>query len=202
MHGTFEPYTTNDDTLIAALSKQGVPCKQIAEQVGRTYHSVSHRLLRIRAGVVADMRKRWTPEKDSELSRLWMAGKPMPYIASEMGVSVGSVAGRLNRLGLYKTGDRAKPDAKPRAPKKSKPWSERKHQYDRRKPVIAIEPAPVPLNLTFAQLEKNDCRFVVTDDHPMLFCGHEKAEGSSYCPHHHHVCWTPPASRNRDARPR
>jgi len=51
-------------------------------------------------------------------------------------------------------------------------------------------------------LERNDCRYVVTEDHPMLFCGHEKAAGSSYCAHHAHVCWQAPIERNRAPRPR
>lgn len=203
MHGTFEPWTIEEQLRIVALAKQGVPGKLIAEQVGRTYHSVYHRLTRIRDGIPADERKRWSDDMDAQLRALWMRGVGIRPIAAELKVSIGSVAGRLARLKLYRHGDRPAPPPKPRAPKKHKPWSERKHLYNRRKPrEIPMAPEPDARNLTLVELEKGDCRYPVTADHPMLFCGQPKADGSSYCAHHHHKCWTPPQARNRDARPR
>ena len=49
----------------------------------------------------------------------------------------------------------------------------------------------VPRNLSLTELEPNDCRYPYGDG-PMLFCGHPKMAGSSYCTSHHFLCWEPP----------
>jgi hypothetical protein len=42
---------------------------------------------------------------------------------------------------------------------------------------------------TLLDLDDNDCRYVFGDG-PFLFCGDPKQDKSSYCPHHHAICWT------------
>jgi hypothetical protein len=73
-----------------------------------------------------------------------------------------------------------------------------------------MEPEPDALMLTVNRyieggkgvLKNKSCRFVVTTDHPMLYCGKDKAGGFSYCAYHCRVVYQPPQARNREPRPR
>jgi hypothetical protein len=46
--------------------------------------------------------------------------------------------------------------------------------------------------LSFSQLRKNSCRFVLNDGKPssFLFCSAPMKAGSSYCEEHHKICYT------------
>ena len=46
--------------------------------------------------------------------------------------------------------------------------------------------------LSFSQLRKNSCRFVLNDGKPssFLFCSAPMKVGSSYCEEHHKICYT------------
>lgn len=52
---------------------------------------------------------------------------------------------------------------------------------------------------TLPKLEDNDCRFPFGEG-PFLFCGDEQQAGSSYCSHHHAICWDKPKSNPPKAR--
>lgn len=41
---------------------------------------------------------------------------------------------------------------------------------------------------TLLELEDNDCRFPFGEG-PFLFCGDPVQGRSSYCAHHHDICW-------------
>lgn len=46
-------------------------------------------------------------------------------------------------------------------------------------------------DLTFLQLEDGLCKYGYGKETPYLFCGNGVQDGSSYCPGHHEICWTP-----------
>jgi GcrA cell cycle regulator len=48
----------------------------------------------------------------------------------------------------------------------------------------------IPINLTLAQIDDTQCRYIAGDDH--LYCGHPKMVGSSYCGPHHFLVWEKP----------
>ena len=179
------------------LRYDGKTYRQIAETLGRNLHCVHHRL----SNPAVTPRKWWTDERCARLKELWLAGVKMRLCAAALGTTVGSVAGRLDRMGLYHNSSRPKPEPKVRT-KRPVPWSERKKYYQNRARPTPMAKEPDSRNLTFVQLEQNDCRYPVTADSPFLFCGNPQAEGSSYCAHHHHMCWVAPKARVRDVRPR
>jgi GcrA cell cycle regulator len=146
--------------------------------------------------------KHWSSERDQLLHHLWLEGKSQSVIAAELGVTTNSVAGRLSRMKLRFLTDRPKREPKPRAPKKLKPWSERKRYYVNRRSIPMTAPEQVALRLSVPELTNKSCRFIVTDDHPMLYCGHESADGFSYCAHHCGVMYRPAEARERAPRPR
>jgi len=39
-------------------------------------------------------------------------------------------------------------------------------------------------------LRHDQCRYPLTQEAPYVFCGRQKAGGSSYCPRHHALCIT------------
>lgn len=47
---------------------------------------------------------------------------------------------------------------------------------------------------TLVELEDNDCRFPFGEG-PFLFCGDPVQGKSSYCAHHHAICYSPPHHR-------
>lgn len=204
MHGTYEPWTQEQLDAIGPLTNAGLTIKQIAAKIGRTYHSVITRRHRAAKGFEYIMRRRWTVEDNQKLAELWVSGASQTQIAKEMGVTPGSIAGRISRMGLReRTPERPKKERKGRAPRVSRPWAERKKYYQNRsKPVLQMAPEPDALRLSLADLPNSGCRYIVTDDHPMLYCGHVRADGSSYCAHHTAIVWRPAPARERNARPR
>lgn len=137
----------------------------------------------------------WTESKVEDLKRFIEDKLSSGQAAREMRISRGAIMGKAYRLGLH-----FKSEAKTNSSTANLVLRRRKAK--RTFKMVPMAPEPDARNLTLLELERNDCRYVVTDDHPMLFCGHEKAAGSSYCAHHAHVCWQAPIERNRAPRPR
>lgn len=144
----------------------------------------------------------WSAARIEELRRLIAAQYSSGQIAKEFGTSRGSIVGKANRLGLC-FDSRSPGNYKESARRSSEMKLVRRDYKPRRQYApVAMAPEPDARNLTFDQLETNDCRYPVTADAPLLFCGQPKAGGSSYCAHHHHKCWDRPRPRERDPRPR
>jgi GcrA cell cycle regulator len=193
-------WTEQEEASVMVLSEQGMTINGIASMLGRSYHSVHSRRKRLKQGIKAVARKLWTAEEDEKIREWWAQGKTYADIAGELGLTIGSVAGHAHRMGLRDSMRAKKEPAKRSNPGVYKPWSERKHYYQKK--LVPMAPELDSRNLPLAELENNECRYPVTDDAPFLFCGQPQAEGSSYCAHHHHLCWTPPRAREREARPR
>ncbi len=125
----------------------------------------------------------WTKEACEILSTEWLAGKKAVFIGDRLGINRNAVIGKARRLGLpIHTGAMQRRGRQ----KTAEYWSP--------SPKIASHKPKTDfhsLNITFADLTETQCRFAVTSEAPHLFCGHEKAEGSSYCLHHHKICWVP-----------
>lgn len=127
----------------------------------------------------------WTPELDDRLRELFAAKHAATEIANTLGLGLtrAAVCGRLHRLGIKRY-----PDDKPRLRIVSANGNSPALRVI--EPPKSIELPPLrcaevePRNLSVLDLEANDCRWVMTDDSPFLFCGLPKAFGSSYCADH------------------
>ena len=123
----------------------------------------------------------WTAEAVDQLRAIAAKGLSASQIGAEIGVSRNAIIGKALRVGIelqYKP----KP-ARPKPPRQPRMISKK-----RLAPVIVpMAPEPDARNRTLLELKRRDCRYPVTADSPFLFCGHPKAEGSSYCANHHHV---------------
>ena len=146
----------------------------------------------------------WSKERVAHLERMIEAGYSATDAALEMGgVTRNALIGKAFRLGWqFKS---AQVTNKPKAT----PQRRVSVRRVRTAPLPAMEPEPHALMLTVncyieggkGVLENKSCRFPVTDDHPMLYCGHDKAKGE-YCAHHWHKMYQPPQARHREPRPR
>lgn len=115
--------------------------------------------------------------------------------AEDLGITRNAVIGKAHRLG-WNFQSESKNNGK---------FAEvnRARRQPRQKPTALppMEPEPDALRLTVLQLKNKSCRYIVTDDHPMLYCGLQKEHGN-YCAHHAKKMYLPPDFRNRAPRPR
>ena len=133
----------------------------------------------------------WTAEAIGILRAKAAAAVPASQIAAIFGITRNAVIGKSHRekIKLECTDTRSGGYARQRSNLTG--FSFRKStSRPAAIPKLVIRDADEPLsrNLSVIDLQKNDCRFIVTDDHPMLYCGAPKADGSSYCAHHHVRC--------------
>lgn len=155
----------------------------------------------------------WTKDEIARVGELLKAGQSATKIALVVGRSRNAVIGLVHRnkalsdVGLKGNVTRLAEDRirKPRAPRK--PTAAPKHEplgsnrfKKLREKVTGTEPAskqlprwsaqtdaPEPRNLSIMDLEWLDCRWPVNNPErgeQHLFCGHQRASGSSYCAHH------------------
>jgi GcrA cell cycle regulator len=160
-------------------------------------------------------RSLWSPFRDRQLAELIEKKYSASQAAIELGITRNACIGRAYRLDLQFKSEGIR----------STYWKERQRpegsdplvvtRINRRptiksNPLPAMEPEPDALMLTVNRyieggkgvLKNKSCRFVVTTDHPMLYCGKDKAGGFSYCAYHCRVVYQPPQARNREPRPR
>lgn len=140
----------------------------------------------------------WPTERDEELKRLYALTPSLSssQIAAELncGLTRNAVIGRIHRLGLPLRG-RQRPAAKPKAPRIRKQtsrvvWANGNSDRLRLIDCPIIECGPVrdvavePRNVPLADLVPADCRYPYGEGAAIVFCGHPKIEGSSYCGPH------------------
>ena len=131
------------------------------------------------------------------LKALHAKGFSCSRMAAEIGggVSRNAVIGKLHRLGLSNYGSRIHKERPPR-PQRPKPEktirivrangnSNRMRLFEAAKVEAAdLRCAAVdPLNVGLLELEPHQCRYPAGET-PIVFCGHRRMEGSSYCAPH------------------
>lgn len=142
----------------------------------------------------------WTEERVEQLRVLHARQLSCAIIAAELGngISRCAVIGKLHRLGLSNARSTIHRDnqygRKPRPPKpkekavrivKANGNSNNMRLYSVAK-IEALEMRcadVVSLEIGLLDLEPHQCRYP-TSDAPILFCGHRKMEGASYCAAH------------------
>jgi hypothetical protein len=95
-----------------------------------------------------------------------------------------------NRMGSL---GRPKPNGKRRSAKPDKLIHLKDYSYKPKSSAPPVEPLFVP----FMDLSSKQCTSVegTGGDGLATYCGHPRAEGSSFCPSHHAIYWTPPQPR-------
>lgn len=159
-----------------------------------------------------DLRKVWTEEMDDKLRAL-VGTSSFRDIAPILGVTRNAAIGRAGRIGL--SNKKPKLTAEQKFVRDAERELRRLRNNDRRNerrrerrangeyapisyvPVISNIPKPESLNVTFAEIERHQCRWIEGEAVPTLFCGATTKDSSSYCPHHHQIVWHPAPEKFR-----
>lgn len=152
----------------------------------------------------------WTDERVERLRSLYVAGKTAAAIAIELGggITRNSVVGKIHRLGLnadkllteqeratrFARLEEAKRLRAERTAPKRKRQSEEAPRHSKTLYQMFVQRPTDDLaqrakHIAFIDLEPQHCRFPYGLG-PYTFCGHDKADGSTYCPEHHLLCCT------------
>ena len=151
---------------------------------------------------------RYPPEQVSEIVRKFSDGMTTRALATECGMTVGQIAGILDRAGAFK---HSRP--KITRPKKERETRKRIVRNFGTRITSSVEFAPepfecraadvVPLNVSLFDLRRDQCRQPYGDDpREMTYCGHPAYGTLPYCLAHCRVNYQPPQARNRNPRPR
>lgn len=129
--------------------------------------------------------KIWNDDNVAKLKEWWPT-RSSSELAKMFGVTRNAIIGKVTRLGLKKGHEQKRERiAAARLGKRRDPMI--------RKPDLKIE-TTVDASITVLEepfigvhiidLNNTHCRYV-KDSSSLLFCGHERKKGSSYCPNHH-----------------
>lgn len=140
----------------------------------------------------------WSEDRIEKLKALHAKGLSCAMIADELGAGISrcAVIGKLHRLGMSNAGSTVR---KANAKKNPRPKVEKAMRVVRASAKAGsyrlIEAARVeaekircvdvvPLNVGLLDLEPHQCRYPIGNGQ-ILFCGHSKIEGTSYCSPHY-----------------
>lgn len=144
---------------------------------------------------------KWTPEQDEYVRQNYRVISTR-RIGEKLGFSKSAVIGRAHRIGLGKPYDEvfnrgSKFGIKPKAAigyrinvvKRPTGFARMRQEAPRMKklPVLDLGIDIQPLNgvgVKLWELNSKHCRWVIGEPKDLLFCGHDKHEGSSYCHTH------------------
>ncbi len=140
------------------------------------------------------MTRSWTPAEITDAKALWEAGASARAIAERIGKTRNAVISAMRR---YSNGTPMSPGfesynaANKREPKPPRPKREKK-----RGPLTIREALAAPVSLPpLAEnvLSSGGCRFIAGEPRgdESVYCNRPKRPMSSFCPHHHAVCWIP-----------
>jgi GcrA cell cycle regulator len=167
----------------------------------------------------------WAPAHSAALREYWARGMSYSQIADAMNAKFGTrysrnaTIGRAKRMGLYAPGrpnHRAATLPRKKLPKPSKKRAEKLRErratepqqpvptHDRAEPVKLRCVGLSPRLVSLVDLEKGDCHYPYggdKDGEAILFCGHPRLAGSSYCKPHFHLTRDSGSEAERAASP-
>lgn len=175
---------------ICEMFDEGAPPDRIAAEFGlavRQVHVINNK---------ARVSRRWTPERDDELLRLFALGHSFAQIATAIGVTKNMAVAR--RMKLAKDGDERALAARPEAQKspamikasdgvvvrfKPHPLSpEARARQSRVMARFSVSRAHEGALLVPMADLGNGCKWPFDGDNRTLFCGARTKPGASYCP--------------------
>jgi hypothetical protein len=151
--------------------------------------------------------------EQQELVEAFKSGLTYAQLAEKFSISRGQVSGKLFRLGLTKPTTRVSDEERKRRQRVSRSQYNMRKKLQRKErkaawladpnykpPRPVYQPKPVTdlseiaLHFSFADLKPYHCRYPYGQG-PFTFCGHGKADGSSYCAPHKLLCTEPRMGR-------
>jgi hypothetical protein len=172
----------NRTTELKALRACGLSSREISQKMGFSRNSIIGKLYRMGFDVPQEVQDTWSDAETQTLKNCWAAGHSVTEVGEELlrkyntQRSNRAISAKAVRLHLAKRIERRKLLRRPIP----------------LPPVEEPKPAPdatVSLNIPFIHLESFHCREVTGrgDDGLATYCGHQRAEGYSYCVHHRNI---------------
>lgn len=135
-------------------------------------------------------------DNDKRILALWKDGVSGSDIAQALGVTKGSIMGRLFRLremGISTERERSPSSPEAKEPKVKAEKKEKVYRTNR----IHFPPAPRRRHgsgISILELKRSSCRYIVgwCEEDLHLYCGKEQEQGS-YCGAHARLCYNPNA---------
>lgn len=119
-------------------------------------------------------------------------------------VTRNAVIGHISRhmQDTHALGEPGKHGEVPRPKKRKQPARTARVPVRRKAQPKAPEPVAIPIKSNpkpLIELSDRDCRYILSEEpnEHAMFCGARKQPGSSFCPHHHSICWETVAERRR-----
>lgn len=149
----------------------------------------------------------WNDANREELRQLWAAGLSSRQIAAKLGCTHNSVVGQARRLNLpYRAGPKASREAQSALSRRAGAISAKRRregepgnatgaeaiyrkQYERIHKAMLLKDAHLKGH-PLVELTERQCRWPVSED-GLLFCGHPKLTGMSYCDFHARRAFVP-----------
>lgn len=161
------------ETLKRLALVEKLSASQIAKSIGGCTRNAIASACR-KNGITLDGRAEpsvWTPERLEQLRKFVLEDRlSSSEIAERMECGKGSVVRACHRHGI----------------KLARPHG----SHGPAKPRLVSSTIAAARNISFAELnEHTDCKFPTTDDSPYFFCGLPRINESSYCLHHHQICY-------------
>jgi GcrA cell cycle regulator len=179
-HSPYRPWHEERVEMLIELWSANVHHEQIADRLGVTSQSViaKAKLLNLPSRASVE----WPQERVDELTKLWAEGLSASQIGGIMNLTRNAVLGKVHRLHLPARATRLISDAD-RAARRAM-FNDRRSIKQRisrvrtpRKESPPPEPVPEALMIPLLELQRNQCRFAVTES-PYLFCGRPTSNGS------------------------
>lgn len=145
----------------------------------------------------------WTDERVAQLTQLWADGLSCSRIGAIMGITKNAVIGKVQRLKLQGRKPKEtlplgrKPKPTTQTPQKKQSFTPKRKsklglpvftpvpEFNIEKPKgEAWKPIEGTTPVSLVDLERDQCKWPVTEDAPFLFCGAQSTHGP-YCHHHH-----------------
>ena len=161
----------------------------------------------------------WTEERIAFLREKWPTDMRADQIASEpAGCSKNSIIGKAHRLKLADKrpidwGYREQEHQRRKIERAAQKITEKALRQSQQEPTARDQPTArnltkifdlslaglITLDITFTDLKSGHCRWPVGDAGAIVYCGHQKLDGQSYCAAHYCMSYLPTNTRTRSA---
>lgn len=196
------PWTDDETEQLVRMVADGMSAREIAVEFGRSRNAIIGRCgrlgLRLAGGKAntrtAKKNEVWTDARWREFAAMWREGKTAVEIGRVYGISASTVKYRAQtRRDLCPARGREwnRMSSRKGIAARSKSGSVNIDRERRLRESASAEAQAydaTALNITMMDIRSGQCRWPVNSPErggEFLFCGHEVADGKSYCVHHH-----------------
>lgn len=130
----------------------------------------------------------WTEDRVDDLRDMVQNDVPYDIIAEKLETTVGSVCGKVARLGIGKGITKGSIKPASRRPTYGGGGRPPNHDYDEVIDLQADEARRPSITVSWDDAGEHHCKFIVGDSRRARVCAHHRVPGLPYCEHHATRC--------------